>query len=144
MPARRTVAPDIVGCSFLLYAATMSFAVLRAPYAHRSIGPVVNDIAIYGGLLLVSVFIALGLFRRRPWVLWPALILSVAAFFAGLLAWHVPETAQLPAGVLGATGFVLLIGRRVELMAADSTDGEDRDEDLSKDGRPAESVVSPG
>ena len=97
MPARRTVAPDIVGCCFLLYAATLSFAVLRAPYAHRAAAAIATDVAIYGGLLAVCVAIAIGLFRRRGWVLGPALLLSIVAFFAGLLAWHVPETAQLPA-----------------------------------------------
>ena len=147
MPARRTVAPDIVGCSFLLYAATLSFAVLRAPYAHRTAGPVATDIAIYGGLLTVCILVALGLFRRREWVLWPALLLSIAVFFAGLFAWHVPETAQLPAGVLGVTGFVLLIGRRIELMAdvdPDGEAGEDRREDHHQDGRATDRAGSPG
>lgn len=129
MPARRTVAPDIVGCSFILYAATLSFAVLRAPYAHRSVSAVATDIAIYGGLLIACVAIALGLFRRRAWALWPALLLSVAAFVAGLTAWHVPETAQLPAGVLGATGVVLLLGRRVELGDAEADADADADAD---------------
>ena len=124
MPARRTVAPDIVGCSFLLYAATLSFAVLRAPYAHRAGSAIATDIAIYGGLLAICVTIALGLFGRRTWVLWPAVLLSAAAFFAGLLAWHVPETAQLPAGVLGASSVVLLLGRRIELTH-EVTDDED-------------------
>lgn len=135
MPARRTVAPDIVGCSFLLYAATLSFAVLRAPYAHRTTGPVFTDIAIYGGLLVVCVLVALGLFRRRQWVLWPALLLSIAVFFAGLFAWHVPETAQLPAGVLGVTGFVLLVGRRSELMADDDSDDEPGENEHASDSR---------
>jgi hypothetical protein len=129
MPARRTVAPDIVGCCFLLYAATLSFAVLRAPYAHRAVAAITTDFAIYGGLLSVCVAIALGLFRRRGWVLWPAVALSIAAFFAGLLAWHVPETAQLPAGVLGASSVVLLLGRRIELGApAEATDEEPESE----------------
>ena len=119
MPARRTVAPDIVGCSFLLYAATLSFAVLRAPYAHRSVSAVATDIAIYGGLLLACVAIAMGLVRRRGWVLGPTRLLSLATLATGLAAWHVPETAQLPAGVLGATGVVLLLGRRSELGDAD-------------------------
>ncbi len=129
MPARRTVAPDIVGCSFILYAATLAFAVLRAPYAHRSVSGVATDIFIYGGLLVVCVAIGLGLFRRRGWVLWPALLLSAAAFAAGLAAWHVPETAQLPAGVLGATGVVLLLGRRVELGDTDADADADADAD---------------
>jgi len=134
MPARRTVAPDIVGCSFLLYGATLAFAVLRAPYAHHQAVAIGVDFAVYGGLLAVCVIIAIGLFRRRGWVLWPAVVLSAWAFFAGLLAsyltetalvigptlagllaGHVPETAQLPAGVLGAASVVLLLGRRVEL-----------------------------
>lgn len=136
MPARRTVAPDIVGCSFILYAATLAFAVLRAPYAHRSVSGVATDIVIYGGLLLVCVAIGLGLFRRRGWVLWPALLLSAAAFAAGLTAWHVPETAQLPAGVLGATGVVLLLGRRVELGDADADPDADEDGEGERDAQP--------
>ena len=66
MPARRTVAPDIVGCSFILYAATLAFAVLRAPYAHRSVSGVATDLVIYGGLLLACVVIGLAnlLFNR--------------------------------------------------------------------------------
>jgi hypothetical protein len=115
MPARRTVALDIVGCTFLLYAATLFFAVLRAPYAHTKVPEIVTDIAVYGGLLATCVLVALGIFGRRPVVLWPALLLSLLAFFAGLFAWHVPETAQLPAGVLGAASVVLLLGRRGEL-----------------------------
>ena len=130
MPARRTVAPDIVGCSFLVYAATLSFAVLRAPYAHRAVSAIATDIAIYGGVLGVCVAIALGLFRRSGWVLWPAVLLSIGAFFAGLLAWHVPETAQLPAGVLGASSVVLLLGRRVELQGVEAAEPDpDADRD---------------
>jgi hypothetical protein len=134
MPARRTVAPDIVGCSFLLYAATLSFSVLRAPYAHSTVPAVAIDLAIYGGLLVVCTVIGLGLFRRRSWALWPAILLSVAVFFAGLMAWHVPDTAQLPAGVLGASGVVLLLGRRIELS---DTDGASKDEDDADPDAPA-------
>ena len=38
---------------------------------------------------------------------------------AGFFAWHVPETAQLPAGVLGAVSVVLLFARRAELDPSD-------------------------
>ena len=133
MPARRTVAPDIVGCSFLLYAATLSFAVLRAPYAHRAGQAIATDVAIYGGLMAVCVAVAVGLFSRRTWVLWPAVLLSAAAFFAGLMAWHVPETAQLPAGVLGASSVVLLLGRRVELTHEAAEDEDDADAKADRD-----------
>jgi hypothetical protein len=119
MPARRTVAPDIVGCSFVLYAATLSFAVLRAPYAHRDVASILTEIAIYGGLLLACLVIAMGLFRRRSYALWPAVLLSIGAVLAGAFAWHVPETAQLPAGVLGAVSVVLLFARRAELDPSD-------------------------
>src|ERR1700712_501166 len=133
MLARRTVAPDIVGCSFLLYAATLSFAVLRAPYAHRTATGIATDVAIYGGLLAICTAIALGLFRRSSWALWPAVLLSIAAFFAGLMAWHVPETAQLPAGVLGVVSVVLLIGRRIELIQAETADEDDADPGATAD-----------
>ena len=141
MPARRTVAPDIVGCTFLLYAATLSFAVLRAPYAHRTVGPVIADIAIYGGLLGVCILVGLGLFRRRPWALLPGVLLSLAALVAALCAWladwhHVPETAQLSTGVLGTTGVVLLLARRTELVGED----EDPDEGEAAGKPPAEAA----
>jgi hypothetical protein len=127
MPVRRTVAPDIVGCAFMLYAATLAFAVLRAPYAHRDIESIAVDIAAYGGLLLVCVVLAVGLFLRRSFALWPAVLLSLGAIAAGYFGWHVPETAQLPAGVLGAVGAVLLLFRRAELAPAGS-DSDDSDE----------------
>jgi hypothetical protein len=72
-------------------------------------------------------------------VLIPALLLSVAAFAAGLMAWHVPETAQLPAGVLGVSGVVLLLGRRVELLKAETEDEDAADPDATADRlKPAE------
>lgn len=97
-----------------MYAATLMFAVLRAPYMHKTVGPVVLDVAIYGGILLVCVTIALGLFRRHPLAWLPGLLVSAAALVAGATAFHVADTAQLPAGVLGATGVILLLARRGE------------------------------
>jgi hypothetical protein len=114
MIQRRSVAPDIVGCSLLLYAATLLFAVLRAPYLHRTVGPAVLDVAIYGGLLLLCAAVAIGLFRRHRLAWLPGMALSLAALLAGAFAFHVPDTAQLPAGVLGVTGLVLLFARRGE------------------------------
>jgi hypothetical protein len=112
--ARKTVAPDIVGCCLLLYASTLLFAVLRAPYVNQTMGAAALDVAIYGGLLLLCAGTAVGLFRRMA-LAWPlGLLISVAALLAGALAFHVPDTAQLPAGVLGATGIVLLLARRGE------------------------------
>ena len=119
MSARRTVAPDISGCSFLIYAATLSFAVLRAPYLHKTFKGISTDLLTYGGLLVLCLTIALGLFQRRMWALWPAIIVSVSAVVAGAMAWHVPETAQLPAGVLGATSIVLLLASRGEFLGTD-------------------------
>ena len=142
MPARRTVAPDIVGCSFLLYAATLSFSVLRAPYAHRNMTAVAMDLMIYGSLLAVCTVIGLALFRRRSWALWPAILLSVVVFFAGLMAWHVPDTAQLPAGVLGASGVVLLLGRRAELSDAEGADKDDDDADRDAPARTAPTAAA--
>lgn len=118
MSVRRTVAPDMVGCCFLLYAGTLFFAVLRAPYVHRDVGPVVSDLAIYGGLTILCVAIAVGLFQRRSTAWFPGMLLSLAAIIAGAAAFHVPDTAQLPAGVLGATGMVLLWARREEFSSA--------------------------
>jgi hypothetical protein len=124
MTQRRSVAPDIVGCCLLLYAATLLFAVLRAPYYHRSVGDAALDMVVYGSLLLVCTLVAVGLFVRRRAALLPALVLSLAALCAGAMAYHVPDTAQLPAGILGATGLVLLIARRGELCYPVSSNRE--------------------
>jgi hypothetical protein len=130
MAARRTVAPDIAGCCLFLYAATLAFAVLRAPYIHKRAPDLVRDIAIYGGLLLACASVGLGLFQRRPWALIPGLVLSALGFGASLMNWHMPETGQLPAGVLGATGIVLLLARSGEFKAGGAAD--DRDDDDEK------------
>jgi hypothetical protein len=114
MTQRRSVAPDIVGCSLLLYAATLLFAVLRAPYMHRTISSAALEIAIYGGLLLTCVTVAIGLFQRHRLAWMPGILISISALLAGAFAFHVPDTAQLPAGVLGATGIVLLWARHGE------------------------------
>jgi hypothetical protein len=114
MIQRRSVAPDIVGFSLLLYASTLLFAVLRAPYVHKTAGPAILDVAIYGGLLLFCVAVAIGLFRRHVLAFIPGLLASAAVLAAGAMAFHVPDTAQLPAGVLGATGLILLWARRGE------------------------------
>lgn len=118
MSVRRTVAPDMVGCCFLLYAGTLFFAVLRAPYVHREVAEVASDLAIYGGLTTLCLAVAVGLFQRRSVAWFPALVLSLLAIVAGAMAFHVPDTAQLPAGVLGGTGLVLLWARRGEFAAA--------------------------
>lgn len=117
MSVRRTVAPDMVGCCFLLYAGTLIFAVLRAPYVHRDVAAVASDLAIYGGLTAICAAIAAGLFLRRGAAWIPGLLGSLAAVVAGATAFHVPDTAQLPAGVLGVTGLVLLWARRREFAA---------------------------
>lgn len=114
MSARRTVAPDMVGCCFLLYAGTLFFAVLRAPYVYREAAAVARDLAIFGGLFVLCTLIAAGLFQRRSLSWFPAILVSLAAIVAGAMAFHIPDTAQLPAGVLGATGIVLLWARRAE------------------------------
>jgi hypothetical protein len=44
----------------------------------------------------------------------PGILISISALLAGAFAFHVPDTAQLPAGVLGATGIVLLWARHGE------------------------------
>lgn len=119
MQKRRTVAPDMVGCSLLLYAATLLFAVLRAPYFHKTVGAIAVDVAIYGGLLLLCLAVAVGIFLRRPLAFVPALLVSAAALAAGAAGWHVPETAQLPAGVLGASSIVFLLFRRGEFEIRD-------------------------
>lgn len=117
MAARRTVAPDIAGCCLLLFAASLAFAVLRAPYVHKLVAAVARDMAIYGGLVLACIAVAMGLFQRRRWALIPGLVLGAFGFGASIANWHMPETGQLPAGVLGATVVVLLLARGSEFSA---------------------------
>ena len=138
MSVRRTVAPDMVGCCFLLYAGTLFFAVLRAPYVHREVAAVASDLAIYGGLTALCAAIAAGLFLRRGAAWIPGLLGSLAAIVAGATAFHVPDTAQLPAGVLGATGMVLLWARRGEFSAESPGASASKHADRSED-EPAES-----
>jgi hypothetical protein len=140
MAARRTVAPDIAGCCLFLFAATLSFAVLRAPYIHKHAPEIARDIAIYGGLLLACVSVAMGLFQRRAWALIPGLVLLAAGFGASVLNWHMPETGQLPAGVLGATGVVLLLARADEFKnggPGSDGDGDGDDEPVDEKAAPA-------
>lgn len=106
----------MVGCCFLLYAGTLFFAVLRAPYVYREVTPVLRDLAIYGSLLVACTLVAVGLFQRRSLSWLPAMLLSLGAIVAGAMAFHIPDTAQLPAGVLGVTGIVLLWARRAEFV----------------------------
>lgn len=113
----------MVGCCFLLYAGTLIFAVLRAPYVHRDVPAVASDLAIYGGLTAICVAVATGLFQRRSAAWLPGMLLSLAAVVAGAMAFHVPDTAQLPAGVLGCTGLVLLWARRGEFAASRAEPG---------------------
>jgi hypothetical protein len=121
MAARRTVAPDIAGCCLLLFAASMSFAVLRAPYVHKHVPEVARDMVVYGGLVLACIAVAMGLFQRRRWALIPGLVLGAFGFGASVANWHMPETGQLPAGVLGATAVVLLLARGSEFSADDTS-----------------------
>ena len=111
MSVRRTVAPDIAGCSFVLFACTLSFAVLRAPFIHKQASPMATDLAAYGGLMFACMLIAGGLFQRKLWAFFPAVVLSGLAIYASVTNWHMPETGQLPAGVLGVTAALLLILR---------------------------------
>ncbi len=111
MSVRRTVAPDIAGCTFVLFAATLSFAVLRAPFIHKSGGDMAKDLLAYGSLMFGCMLIAAGLFSRKLWAFFPAVLLSLVAIYAAVENWHMPETGQLPAGVLGITSGLLLLLR---------------------------------
>ncbi|MFO0656837.1 MAG: hypothetical protein U0787_17395 [Polyangia bacterium] len=111
MSVRRSVAPDIAGCTFVLFAVTLSFAVLRAPFIHKQAGAMAQDLLSYGGLMFGCMLTAAGLFRRKLWAFFPAVLLSVVAIYAAAINWHMPETGQLPAGVLGLTTCVLLLLR---------------------------------
>lgn len=140
MAARRTVAPDIAGCCLFLFGATLAFAVLRAPYIHKRAPEIARDIAIYGGLLLACVSVGMGLFQRRAWALIPGLALLALGLGASAFNWHMPETGQLPAGVLGATGIVLLLARTGEFKdggAGNDGDSDGTDEQADEQAAPA-------
>ena len=71
MSVRRTVAPDIAGCTFVLFACTLSFPVLRAPFIHKQAAEMATDLLAYGGLTLLLFAFVLGcralvlVFRER-------------------------------------------------------------------------------
>ena len=124
MSVRRTVAPDIAGCTFVLLAATLSFAVLRAPFIHQQAGAMATDLLVYGGLMCTCLLVAAGLFLRKLWAFFPGIVLSGALIVASVQNWHMPETGQLPAGVLGITAVLMLVLRYREFVggvAAQST-----------------------
>ena len=110
MSVRRSVAPDIAGCTFVLFAVTLSFAVLRAPFIHKQAGAMAQDLLSYGGLMFGCMLTAAVCFAASCG-LFPAVLLSVVAIYAAAINWHMPETGQLPAGVLGLTTCVLLLLR---------------------------------
>lgn len=116
MAVRRSVAPDIAGCTFVLFAVTLSFAVLRAPFIHQQAGAMATDLLSYGGLMFGCMLIAAGLFRRKLWAFFPGVVLSALMVYAAVQNWHMPETGQLPAGVLGITAGLLLILRYREFV----------------------------
>lgn len=129
MSVRRTVAPDIAGCTFVLFACTLSFPVLRAPFIHKQASDMATDLLAYGGLMFACMVISAGLFQRKLWALIPAILLSGLALYASIINWHMPETGQLPAGVLGCTAALLLILRYREFASSadsepDATSGE--------------------
>ena len=119
MSSRRTPAPDIAACALLLFAATLLFSVLRAIYSSATRSTAVLGVVIYGGLLLVCALTARGVFLRRPWALPAGVILLLFALGAALVSFHVPESAELPAGILGILGSVLLLARRGEFAASE-------------------------
>lgn len=128
MSVRRTVAPDIAGCTFVLFACTLSFPVLRAPFIHKQAAEMATDLLAYGGLMFACMVLAAGLFQRKLWALIPAIVLSGLAIYASFINWHMPETGQLPAGVLGCTAALLLLLRVREFTTLraepDVTSGE--------------------
>ncbi len=79
--------------------------------------------------MFACMVISAGLFQRKLWALIPAILLSGLALYASIINWHMPETGQLPAGVLGCTAALLLILRYREFASSadsepDATSGE--------------------
>jgi hypothetical protein len=119
MSLRRTPAPDIAACVLLLFAATLFFSVLRSIYGTAAVGTAVAGALIYGGLLSICALTARGIFLRRPWAMPAGVVLLLVGLAAALASFHVPETAELPAGLLGLLGTALLVGSRGEFAAPD-------------------------
>lgn len=117
MTQRRTPAPDIAACVLVLFAASLLFAVLRSIYGTTDVREALTGVAIYGGLLGACAATGWGLFQRRPWALPAGIVILLCALGAGLASFHVPETAELPAGLLGVLGSILLLGSRGEFVA---------------------------
>ena len=115
---RRSAAPDIAGCVFVLFAATLVFPALRAPFMRVSIQEQLLHLLAYGGLFFACLVVAVGLFLRRLPAFFGGLALSVLAVGAAIANWHMPETGQLPAGVLGVSSGVLLLLRYGEFVWA--------------------------
>jgi hypothetical protein len=115
MSPRRTPAPDIVAGVLLLYAATFFFAVLKALFSTRTVTEALSRAAVYTGLLGLCIYLAVGLLRRRPSALPGTLLALLGCLIAAMSGFHVPETAQVPAGVLSLFGIVLLLFSRREL-----------------------------
>jgi hypothetical protein len=122
MSVRRTVAPDIAGCTFVLFACTLSFPVLRAPFIHQQASAIATDLLSYGGLMFACMLVAAGLFLRKLWALFPAVLLAGLAIYASAINWHMPETGQIPAGVLGITAALLLVLRYREFLGRSAAD----------------------
>lgn len=114
MSPRRTPAPDIAACVLLLFAAALFFAVLRAVYSTSTVGGALFAAAAYLGLLSACAVTARAIFLRRPAGLPAGVALMLFTLGAALSNFHVPETAELPAGVLGLLGATLLVASRRE------------------------------
>ncbi|HMU39033.1 MAG TPA: hypothetical protein PKE31_08460 [Pseudomonadota bacterium] len=109
MSSRRSAVPDIVGCTFVLFAVALVFPVLRAPFLHHDARALALDLLGFGGLLLASLLAAVGLFLRQFVAYVLAMALSVFAVGAAVANWHMPETGQLPTAVLAGMSFVFLL-----------------------------------
>lgn len=117
MVTRRTPAPDMAACILLLCAVTLGFAILRSLYLAPSHGEALARAGAYGTTLLLCGHAARGLLRRRGFALPLSALLFVCLIGAGVLG-GVPDTAQVPAGVLGVFGLLLLSGSHRELATA--------------------------
>lgn len=118
---RRTPAPDIAACILLLFGASLIFSVLKALYS-RTPSAAVQGLVGAGGLLVVCAVLARGLLLRQGYAAPGALLALAVAAVAAVTGFYIPETAQLPAGLLSLFGISLLLPSLREFAPAGDSD----------------------
>lgn len=105
----------------MLFGSAFVFAVLKALYA-RSASVALQGTLTYGGLLAACVVLARGLLLRQGFAAAGGLVGLLVMLLAAATGFYIPETAQLPAGLLSVFGLCLLLPRWSEFAAPDPDD----------------------